>query len=508
MAIPIMIGVTGHRDLRPQDLPRLRAAVDAELAALKARRPGSPLLMLNALAAGADLLCAEAAAAAGIPLVCPLPLAPEEYRRDFSGGDTARFDAQLAAARRFFVVPGPEDASRDDCYRRAGFYIAEHCQILLALWDGQPPKPGGCGTAETAAHFLDGGDLPPRTAALIHIVTPRLSGAVPEAPLQTAVRQCGPVPAADTLAVIDHLNPALGDAPEPEAVADAADAAAVAAQKRHFRSILALALLCALLVSAFLAYDELESNLFLPLYAAALLAAWLILKTARKRMFHPDFLRYRILAETLRTQAYLCHAGAGDLDAWDFYAWSQKTDLLWLREALRALSVFRQPEAAASPAAWFAAQHGYHRRAAARKERQHRRNSRLCAWMTAASVALFAAVFLLEFLAPGAMERAVPVPGALRALLLMHNGDLIVRGLFKVALGVVSAVTLFLSSYYGRLSLDRQIEDHRKMAALYAAALQQPEPGPELAAAVAREEILENGSWLSYSKENTPGIDL
>ena len=58
--IPVIIGVTGHRAIREQDRPALTAAVKAELEKLRALCPHSPLVMLNSLAAGADLLALRA----------------------------------------------------------------------------------------------------------------------------------------------------------------------------------------------------------------------------------------------------------------------------------------------------------------------------------------------------------------------------------------------------------------------------------------------------------------
>lgn len=71
--------------------------------------------------------------------------------------------------------------------------------------------------------------------------------------------------------------------------------------------------------------------------------------------------------------------------------------------------------------------------------------------------------------------------------------------------GLLSAVTVFLSAYYGKLSLDRQYQDHLRMALLYEEGLREAEEKgmtPELVTRIAREEVLENGIWCSYTKEN------
>ena len=85
--LPLVIGVTGHRDLRVQDIPELEAAVRNVLAELHAMCPKTPLVLLSPLAEGADRLVARVALADGATLVAPLPLARAEYEKDFVHGD-------------------------------------------------------------------------------------------------------------------------------------------------------------------------------------------------------------------------------------------------------------------------------------------------------------------------------------------------------------------------------------------------------------------------------------
>ena len=67
--IPLAVGVTGHRTIRPEDEPALIAGVKKALNELRQRYPHCPLVMVNDLAEGADQLCAKVALALGIPLV-------------------------------------------------------------------------------------------------------------------------------------------------------------------------------------------------------------------------------------------------------------------------------------------------------------------------------------------------------------------------------------------------------------------------------------------------------
>ena len=173
----LYIGITGHRNLRKDDIPRLRELVRGELEHICAACPHHEVVMLDSLAAGADLLCAEEAAALGIPIVCPLPLPAEEYSSDFDGEDLSRFRALLAGARSVFVAPDAENGKtdRDYHYRQAGLYIVSHCSALLALWDGEPPR-STCGTAEMVRLMKS------RGGTVIHLPTPRESSISPDSP--------------------------------------------------------------------------------------------------------------------------------------------------------------------------------------------------------------------------------------------------------------------------------------------------------------------------------------
>src|SRR5260370_27102082 len=91
---PLIVGATGHRDLRDEDVPRLEQEVAGIFATLKHDYLGSdgqtPILVLSALAEGADQLVARVAISQGARLVAPLPMALEEYRRGFVAGARGR----------------------------------------------------------------------------------------------------------------------------------------------------------------------------------------------------------------------------------------------------------------------------------------------------------------------------------------------------------------------------------------------------------------------------------
>ena len=198
--LPITVGVTGHRNLRPEDRDRLRAGVAAIFDKLRRRHPSTPLLVLSSLAEGADRLVAEVALEQGMPIYAPLPMERAEYEKDFlqEKGSTEEFSRLLGRASGSFVVPFAagvtaenvhEAENRSEQYAMAGKFILRHCHILLALWDGHRAEKTG-GTSQMVRYRLSGfpvTDLPDWTALfpadagpVYHLVTPRVSNPRPD----------------------------------------------------------------------------------------------------------------------------------------------------------------------------------------------------------------------------------------------------------------------------------------------------------------------------------------
>ncbi|MGB0692542.1 MAG: hypothetical protein ACPGPD_07520, partial [Pseudomonadales bacterium] len=61
MTIPLIVGVTGHRDLIEDEIPIIKKMVRSFFLDLRESFPGLPLMLLSPLASGADQLAAEVA---------------------------------------------------------------------------------------------------------------------------------------------------------------------------------------------------------------------------------------------------------------------------------------------------------------------------------------------------------------------------------------------------------------------------------------------------------------
>jgi len=148
IAIPLVIAVTGHRDLVPAEIPGIRERVRELLTDLHRRYPERRLRVMSPLAEGADRLVADEALALGVELIVPLPMPREVYIRDFATEKSVReFDRLCEAADEILHLPlarrntlediADHGPARDLQYAQVGIFLCAHCHILLAIWDGK-----------------------------------------------------------------------------------------------------------------------------------------------------------------------------------------------------------------------------------------------------------------------------------------------------------------------------------------------------------------------------------
>jgi hypothetical protein len=144
------ISVIGHRSVadRSKAIGDVRACLSAIVGS---PRKNAAFDLASNLAEGADLLAVEAAGAwPRMRLIAVLPLTQAEYARDVTGAGT-REELAAALRRATEVIELPARASRPDSYRQAGHYLVDHCDHLIAMWDGQESGRAG-GTADTLAY--------------------------------------------------------------------------------------------------------------------------------------------------------------------------------------------------------------------------------------------------------------------------------------------------------------------------------------------------------------------
>ncbi|MFZ4592355.1 MAG: hypothetical protein ACOYN6_15245 [Ignavibacteria bacterium] len=203
--VPLVFGITGHRDIRDEDKEILKDIVKNYFRKFAKDYPETPILLLSPLAEGADRLVALSFLELRredeffqdknkFKLVVPLPMAKDEYLKDFMDEySTKEFNELLDQAELFFELPIVnnnvqsfinDNDFRKKQYAQLGAYIVQNCQVLIALWDGIENNLEG-GTACTVRYHCNGipGEYKRKhnpfntveTGPVYHIITPRKS---------------------------------------------------------------------------------------------------------------------------------------------------------------------------------------------------------------------------------------------------------------------------------------------------------------------------------------------
>ncbi|MGD8977192.1 MAG: hypothetical protein PVG91_06265 [Gammaproteobacteria bacterium] len=148
IAVPLVVAVTGHRDLVLAETTGIRDKARTMLLELKDSYPDRRIRVMSALAEGADRLVAELALELGIDLVVPLPMKKELYLDDFASAESrTQFEELCAGASEILELPLARGLTLDEIsqpgparsrqYAQLGVFLCAHCHILLALWDGK-----------------------------------------------------------------------------------------------------------------------------------------------------------------------------------------------------------------------------------------------------------------------------------------------------------------------------------------------------------------------------------
>lgn len=164
---PLRVGVTGHRFLA--EIDKVDAGIDEALRGIATAFPQRPLLVVSSLAEGADRVVARRILdrCPDARLLVPLPIPKREYLEDFpSAASREEFESLLARAT--CVVESQAQASgehrgptrgdhdwiadegRHESYQAAGIFVLDHCDALIAIWDGRRGQGQG-GTAGVVA---------------------------------------------------------------------------------------------------------------------------------------------------------------------------------------------------------------------------------------------------------------------------------------------------------------------------------------------------------------------
>ncbi|MFA9421658.1 MAG: hypothetical protein ACERLB_16040, partial [Gammaproteobacteria bacterium] len=166
--IRFRIGVSGHRDILPEDIEAVRQMSLELLSSLKSSMPGTRISVISGLAEGADRIFAEAALALNMSVEAVLPMPLSYYKKDFNETSCTELDRILnleaVECIELPLTPGldPDDsnwpeAARNTLYANLSDDLRRRSNMLVAIWDGKYKNLTG-GTDDTVVKFL--GALP------------------------------------------------------------------------------------------------------------------------------------------------------------------------------------------------------------------------------------------------------------------------------------------------------------------------------------------------------------
>ncbi|MDP4199976.1 MAG: hypothetical protein Q8922_07250 [Bacteroidota bacterium] len=390
--LPIIFGVTGHRDLLPEDYTKIQDELRKQFVQISAHYPSTSFIMLSGLAEGADRVAAHLALELGLRLIAVLPMPRELYELDFKDESLLEFRELLDRAEHAFELPimAPHTTSdiskrgpaRDMQYAQLGAYLATHSQVLIALWDGVQRNLVG-GTSQVVQFRLQGVPEPlapphseldaPESGPVFHIVTPRRAnqetvgrpfsvqrlyppGFASLAEAEQAQRDIhermemfnkDAIRYAHELKEHTHqskdylfpshlqhmLSPMLRQILDFYAIAD------VLSQRFQKRTLLAMQVMLGFFFMAAFFFELYAGPLPLEgvmvMYLVMFFLIFLVVKWASARGYQVKYLDYRALAEGLRVQFFWKLAGLKDSVA-DYYMRKQKSELDWIRNAVRS----------------------------------------------------------------------------------------------------------------------------------------------------------------------------
>jgi hypothetical protein len=132
----MIVGVAGHQKRVGIDWDWVSQAISTHLSVMPIQKA------LSSLAEGTDQVFADAAIDLGIAVVAIIPL--DDYERFFSQAGLTKYRDLLQQCTQVSLhwSGDPEHA-----FLNAGRYIVDSCDLLVAVWDGQPADGLG-GTAD------------------------------------------------------------------------------------------------------------------------------------------------------------------------------------------------------------------------------------------------------------------------------------------------------------------------------------------------------------------------
>ncbi len=258
---------------------------------------------------------------------------------------------------------------------------------------------------------------------------------------------------------------------------------------RHKKILLALSILGPLISVVFFLYFEGEIHGMILLCTILIGILYLIHRQSNRLDCHRKYLEYRVLAETLRAQFFLSIKGS-KVQVAEIMPWFIKQGIPWIGEILKTLPLDEVKETKDIIYFWVFDQKAYHEGALLKAEAKRERQKKI----TKMAIYLTVSAYIIGLI--------------FETIMYVHSPDVeahLIRLGLKIIIGFMSVSTIFLESYYGKMSLSETINDHKRMIALYTKIgkdiLKKGET-EEILLYLANQFLIENSTWYAYQSKN------
>ena len=298
----------------------------------------------------------------------------------------------------------------------------------------------------------------------------------------------------------------------------AADVMSIENAEKYQKYLKRLAIIGTLIAFFLLLYDEAELHLliYMCIFLIGILAYEKIV--AEENKYHEKYVEYRVLAETLRLHYFLSIAAIEKYTS-IILPWFIKKGSPWINEIILSLDKNIDEkkdipnEKKPIRDCWIINQQKYHQKAWIESTNKKERNDkigRLALGITLITYAI-AGIFEIYMLSNATGQINIDILGLnLKTfqdwgIMVGYDQVDMIRAILKIVIGSMSAGTLFINSYYGKMSLSNEIESHRRMVMLYEDAerkIKAHGESNELIISLAHEFLIENCTWNAYQSKN------
>lgn len=278
----------------------------------------------------------------------------------------------------------------------------------------------------------------------------------------------------------------------------AADVLSIKHGDEHHNKIRNISIVAPLIVFSFLLYEAAGQHWLIFVVLGLVLLLYYIYKNPKEDRNHQKYLEYRVLAESLRVQYFMAKAGLKKR-AIDILPWFTYIRIPLVKEVLSNLPEVDDVEEKPILDCWIRDQMKYHDKAHEKALKRMERNERYEMISLIATLIFYAVALVFEI------------------IMLMYNpldaeSAHWIRAFLRIGVGTATVITIFLSNYYGKMSLSSKVEEHLRMYWQYQKIereiIHTKEENKERITYLAEQCLIENTIWYSHQKKNTPDFAL